>query len=311
MGFAGCLAAAGLCGARAAALLEQVQSRPELAPLAGRLLHQAIALNRRLPGLRRQLRPQVGVVPLGPAHVTIQTLGRMEVRINSRLVTGSDWRSLVARDLFFFLLDHPQGLSKEQIGLELWPDASPDQLQQRFRNLIYRLRHAVGSEVIVLGPGEIYQFNTGLDYEYDVETFERELELALRKENPETRLDHLIKAIHLYQGAYLPEIDAEWALVERERLKQRCLDGLHQRGQPGVGAETPRAGAPIQQARHADRSQPGRNPPPGDARLCHGRRPGRRDPPIPGLLPGDAGGIWGRPIAANGETLRRINPVRE
>jgi LuxR family transcriptional regulator, maltose regulon positive regulatory protein len=207
-------------------VLERSHTLPALEPLGGRLLRQATQLRRRLPGLRRQLRPQAGVVPMGPAHVTIQVLGRMEVRVNRRLVTGSDWRSLVARDLFFFLLDHPQGVSKEQIGLVFWPEASPNQLQQRFRNLMYRLRHAVGSEVVLLGPGEMYQFNTSLDYDYDVETFDRELELAERQEDLELKLRHLTRAIRLYQGPYLIEIDAEWALFERERLKRRCLDAL-------------------------------------------------------------------------------------
>jgi LuxR family transcriptional regulator, maltose regulon positive regulatory protein len=206
--------------------LEQAQAQAELAALAGRLLRQVAALDRKLPGLRRQLRPQAAVVPIGPAHVLIHALGRLEVRINDHFVSSSDWRSAAARELFFFLLVHPLGLSKEQIGLVLWPDASLDQLQQRFRNLIYRLRHAVGSDVVVLGAAETYQFNGALDYEYDVETLLRELELAQRKDKPETRFNHMLKAIKLYHGDYLPEIDAEWALVERENLKRRYLAGL-------------------------------------------------------------------------------------
>jgi LuxR family maltose regulon positive regulatory protein len=207
-------------------LLERIHSRPEVEPQTGRLVRQVGQFIRRLPGHRRQLRPQAGVVPLGPAHVTIQTLGRMEVRVNRSLITSADWRTLVARDLFFFLLNHPQGLTKEQIGLVFWPDASPDQLHQRFRNLIYRLRHAVGSDVVVLGPDELYRFNHALDYEYDVETFERELDQAEKIDKNESRLHHLLRATRLYQGAFLPEIDAEWALVERERLKRRCLEGM-------------------------------------------------------------------------------------
>ena len=207
-------------------LLEKMHNLPELEPQAGRLLRHVGQLTRRLPGYRRQLRPQAGVVPLGPAHITIQTLGRMEVRVNRNLITGTDWRSLVARDLFFFLLNNSQGLTKEQIGLVFWPDASPDQLHQRFRNLLYRLRHAVGSDVVVLGPDELYRFNGALDYEYDVETFERELDYAEKIEKDSDRLRGLLRAARLYQGIFLPEIDTEWALVERERLKQRCLDAM-------------------------------------------------------------------------------------
>lgn len=220
-------------------LLEQMRGLPEMEPQAGRLLHQVEQLSRRLPGHRRQLRPQAGVVPLGPAHVTIQTLGRMEVRVNRNLITGANWRSVVARDLFFFLLNNPQGLTKEQIGLVFWPDASSDQLQQRFRNLIYRLRHAVGSEVVVLGPDELYRFNHALDYEYDVETFEREMDRAEHMEKGEERLRQLLHTTRLYQGPFLPEIDAEWALVEREHLKRRCLEGLLSAAQLGLEINHP------------------------------------------------------------------------
>lgn len=172
----------------------------------------------------------------------------MEVRYNHSLVTNSDWRSLAARDLFFFMLDHPRGLTKEQIGVVFSPDASPDLLQQRFRNLIYRLRHAVGSDAVVLGPDETYRFNANLDYEYDVEMFERELHLAEQAEDPTTNLQHLLQAARLVQGPYLPDLDAEWALVARQRLQRLHLDALAGAAElalPAQAARTGPAGVPA------------------------------------------------------------------
>jgi ATP/maltotriose-dependent transcriptional regulator MalT/DNA-binding SARP family transcriptional activator len=207
-------------------LLEPAQA--VLEPLARRLLRQTAQLDQRLPGLRRQLRPQAGVVPLGPAQVQIVALGKVEVLVNHAPVSSADWRTPAARELLFLLLARPQGLSKEQIGLIFWPDASPIQLWQRFRTLVYRLRRAVGREVVLFGPDEIYAFNTGLDYEYDVEAFERKLDLIQRDHDPALKLRHLQQATRLYQGPYLPEMDTEWVLSERERLRLRCLDALVQ-----------------------------------------------------------------------------------
>jgi DNA-binding SARP family transcriptional activator len=233
--------------------LEQFHHQVELEPLAGHLLRQVNALEQRLPVLRRQLRPQAGVVPLGPAQIVINAFGRSEVRYNHRPVTHSDWRSLAARDLFFFLLEHPQGLTKEQIGLVFWPDASPDVLQQRFRNLIYRLRHAVGSDAVVLGSDETYRFNTNLDYEYDVETFERELTLAKQAGASEVRLQHLLLAVRQVQGPYLPDSGAEWALVARQRLQRLVLDALIDAANLGLELNRPEQALQLcQQALNMD-----------------------------------------------------------
>ena len=215
-------------------LLEPRSKDPEMGMLAGRLVRQILQLQKRLPVLRRELRPQVVVVPLSPAKITIRTLGRIEVQVNHKLVSGPDWRSLAARELFFFLLSRPRGLSKEQIGVEFWPEATPDQLNQRFRNLIYRLRRAVGSEVVRLEPDETYRFNTTLDYEYDLSVFEREIEAAAAAAAPEDRLGHYLHAARLYQGSYLPEIDARWATQEREHWQQRYLETLLKTAELGL-----------------------------------------------------------------------------
>ena len=254
-------------------LLDYYQNLPELNPLAERLLRQVHALNQRLPGLRRQLRPQAAVVPLGPAQISVVALGRMEVRLNRHLVSTSDWRWIVARDLFFFLLAHPKGLTKEQIGVVFWPDASPDELQQRFRNLIYRLRRAVGSEVVLLGPNEHYHFNDGLDYEYDVETFEREIKLAEKAGDQAYSLRHLLKATHLVQGPYLPEIDDEWVMVERVRLQRRYLDALIRCRRTGPGHEPPRTDLAVVPASSKSGTWARRGSPPGDAQFCRRGRP--------------------------------------
>ena len=48
------------------------------------------------------------------------------------------------RELIYFLLSHPEGRTKEQIGLALWPEASTAQLRSSFHDTLYRLRRALG-----------------------------------------------------------------------------------------------------------------------------------------------------------------------
>jgi DNA-binding SARP family transcriptional activator len=73
------------------------------------------------------------------------------------------------------LLD--EGVSKEDIGEALWPEVTEDVQKIRFKNSIYRLRHALGSEVIDY-TGDVYRFNRQMEYDFDVENFLQHVQMA-------------------------------------------------------------------------------------------------------------------------------------
>ena len=140
-------------------------------------------------------------------------------------VTIKEWEIYAARDLFFLFMANPKGLSKEQVGLNMWPDLSPDELDLRFKNTLYRLRRALGKQTILL-TGECYHFNRMLDYRYDVACFMTHIEKA--KESPDlaNKRSHLIKAIEQYHGDYLREIEELWVVNDRERYRMLFLGAL-------------------------------------------------------------------------------------
>lgn len=154
---------------------------------------------------------------------SIRAFGRAEVLVDGELLTNSEWQTLVSRDLFFCLLAHPKGLSKEEIGLLFWPDASPSELKTRFKNAIYRLRNAVKEEVIRF-ENDLYSFNRTVDYEYDVDSFLRYLARGDQATTPADRLAAYSAALTLYRGPYLPEVEADWAWAERERLNRLFIE---------------------------------------------------------------------------------------
>jgi two-component SAPR family response regulator len=149
----------------------------------------------------------------------------MQVQIDNRRVGSSEWQTQAARDLFYMLLAYPEGMTRDEICLILWPDASTDEARFRFKNTIYRLRRAVGRNSVLLDQ-DIYRFNNKLDYEYDVEIFLKENALAFRASDPMEKLAHYREAIKVYRGNYLTDVEETWTLNPREYLRQNFLNIL-------------------------------------------------------------------------------------
>jgi LuxR family transcriptional regulator, maltose regulon positive regulatory protein len=169
--------------------------------------------------LRRFLRQNATAVPFAPPKVTIRALGKMQVIVNQRLVTSSDWQTQAARDLFFMLLAHPEGKTKEEIGVIFWPDAAAKDVRLRLKNTVYRLRRALEKNVVILDQDN-YRFNNGLDYVYDVELFLKENAHGLKAREPLQKLAHFREAVKLYKGIFLPGIEETWVHSPRESLQQ-------------------------------------------------------------------------------------------
>ena len=215
-----------VAGREATALLKTVQDDPTVGHRASQLLQQIVQFGHDIPTLRRRLRRQAPTIPFAPPRLTIQTLGKTQAELDGRPVTDPEWQSRkIVRDLFFLLLAHPDGLSKEKVGTIFWPDSSPAQLKLRFKNAIYRLRRALGQE-IVLFDEDVYQFNRTLDYEYDVEAFWEKLAQAQAATSPDERAAAYREAIDLYVGPYLPEMEGTWVWPERERLWQAYVEAI-------------------------------------------------------------------------------------
>ncbi|MCC6146364.1 MAG: tetratricopeptide repeat protein [Anaerolineaceae bacterium] len=185
------------------------------------------AFEDQLPVLRRYVRQRAVAVPFAPPKIYIRTLGKMQVKIDDQLVTSSNWQTQAARDLFFLLLTHPEGMTKEEIGAIFWPDAPPEDVKFRIKNTIYRLRHAVGKDIILLDQ-DSYRFNNLVDYEYDVEVFLRENALAQQGKERLHKLSHFREATKLYKGEFLPDIYETWVHSPRESLQQIYLNILLQ-----------------------------------------------------------------------------------
>ena len=80
------------------------------------ILRLVTNFDRQIPTLRRLLRHQSQTIPLGPPKIVIQTLGKIQVKVNGHVVTNAEWLTQTARDLFLLIVAHPEGMTKEKLA---------------------------------------------------------------------------------------------------------------------------------------------------------------------------------------------------
>ena len=178
-----------------------------------------------LTSIRENFSGSTSVVVFSSPKLFIRTFGKIEIQLNNHIITGSEWQAQTARDLMLLILAHPEGLTKETIGEYFWPESSPAELKMRFKNTIYRLRHAIGKDTILFVDG-YYRFNYSIEFDYDVEIFRKEIYLAEKSDVIKQKINRYHTAINLYNGEYLPELDYIWVLTERQTLYETYINTL-------------------------------------------------------------------------------------
>jgi DNA-binding SARP family transcriptional activator len=152
-------------------------------------------------------------------ELEIHALGVLRVLRQGRALTNEDWTYAKPRELLFYLLWHADGRTKEQIGLDLWPDASPARLRSSFHVTVHHLRRALGAaEWIAFHEGR-YRFEHTQDCTYDVQQFLAHTDAAA------TGIEALQQAVTLYRGDYLDDAGfGDWTLEPREHLRRRFIE---------------------------------------------------------------------------------------
>jgi LuxR family transcriptional regulator, maltose regulon positive regulatory protein len=203
--------------------LRKLQGHTQIEYQLRRLLEKVADFEKQLPSLRRALRKRDMPIPVDPPKMVIQGLGVTRVVINGKEISGSDWQTLKARDIFFFILENPDGVSREKIEVNFWPEASSSQLKFTFKKTMYRLRRAFESDPLLYN-GDRYMFDYKGDYEYDVEELERVLKQSERALDEKEKISLMKMAFSIYLGPYLPEVDELWAMEKREYLARKYLE---------------------------------------------------------------------------------------
>jgi DNA-binding SARP family transcriptional activator len=157
----------------------------------------------------------------------IQLLGRFEVWRDGVPIPPAEWRGQKPRDLLkILLLARGKFAANDQLCEWLWPEADPDSAQANLRSAVSDLRKLLEPELargrdsaFIVTKREGYAFDLTAPVSVDAIDFERAITAASRPD--------LEAALASYRGDLLEEDPyAEWAIRERERLRELRLDGL-------------------------------------------------------------------------------------
>jgi ATP/maltotriose-dependent transcriptional regulator MalT/two-component SAPR family response regulator len=177
-----------------------------------------------LPGIKRQMHRLARAVEVPSSKLIIRAFGPGSVQVNDKTLVLKDWQTQSVREMFYYFLSLERPVTREQIEAALWAGTEePVKLHLRFKNDIYRLRRALGEDVILYKDNR-YQFNSAMDHDYDVEAFEAFIAKAKSSSRPEEKIGFYQKAVELVRGNYLEDIGAIWVLPEREKLEQAYLE---------------------------------------------------------------------------------------
>lgn len=157
-------------------------------------------------------------------RLEIYAFGEGRVVRDGDAVPSSEWQAAMAKELFFYVLLHGP-LERDAIGAVFWPELPTKKMRNSFHTTLHRIRRAVGADAVVADDG---QYRLGdADYWFDIEEFEALVERARLLPPHDWQAETLWqRAVTLYRGDFLPEVERPWCIPRREALREAYLEAL-------------------------------------------------------------------------------------
>ena len=173
------------------------------------------------------------------AIISIELLGEFRVSRAGNNVDISATRSQKAVLLLKYLSANKGALvSREQIIEAVWPESTFASAEHSFEVAISTLRKLLDAPLgpsIIIRKGRGYQLHPELLIRTDVESFTNNVKQGywwLQRGHKELARSAWEEADALYKGDFLQEdIYADWALMQREHLKEKYLDVVYALGE--------------------------------------------------------------------------------
>ncbi len=183
-------------------------------------------------GAAKELPPDlVTVLPQTP-DLQIRALGELEVVNANGAIAPKQWQGSKTKLLLACLLQHRQGVTREQLAEELYGEE--DVSRSAILMLISRLRQALEPDLAKNAPSRFvqwregrYWFNFDAHYTLDADEFTYHLAQAKREGlSADDRISELGKALDRYRGRYMNDLansGALWLIGVQEHLHQLAM----------------------------------------------------------------------------------------
>jgi LuxR family maltose regulon positive regulatory protein len=170
--------------------------------------------------LQTNARDEEGVAP----YLKIYAFGEGQVIRDGQMLSSSDWQAAMAKELFFYILLHGP-LERDAIGTVFWPELPAKKMRNSFHTTLHRIRHAVGTRTVITEEGR-YRLGD-VSYWFDVEEFEALVARARLLPPHDWQAEDLWqRALALYRGDFLPEVERIWCVSKREALREMYIEAL-------------------------------------------------------------------------------------
>ena len=202
------------------------------APLEQVIDEEARAVARKTPAAASPA--VVSAIPL-----EVRSLGRLEILRDGRPLAAEAWRYARPRELLLYLLSHPEGRTRDQIGVVFWPEASATQVKNNFHVMLHHVRKAIGRADLIVFDGDRYRIAWEAGVVFDARVFEEEARIGMRTlkgartaGDEQQALDGLRRTLDAYRGDFLDAEDVgDWHLEIRDRLRRTFGDAIMLLGQ--------------------------------------------------------------------------------
>jgi len=161
-------------------------------------------------------------------QLTVHVLGAFAATIGGQSIAGNLARQAKARELLLFLLVNPSGATREQIGLELWPDASEAQLRNNFHVTVHNLRKTLGAADRLVLVDNAYRLGSQVQVEFDLIAVEQSLvPLTRTRSNEPIDIAYWEAALKRdAQSLRVSELLPEWLQERCHNLRTLQVDAL-------------------------------------------------------------------------------------
>ena len=150
----------------------------------------------------------------------LRLLGESTVYLAGRPLTTAEWGYAKPRELLYLFASSPP-LSREQIGLALWPELAGSQLRNALHSALRQLRRTLGDGGWVGFTNGRYALDESRPLDCDLREFELALAEARAARPPAAALGHLQRAIAAYGGDFLADsTPGDWATTRRAGLRR-------------------------------------------------------------------------------------------